>query len=146
MPTEWPPRSADSVSCAIPDISVSDLDTLARGLLDKRPGRNDTDRLRSEALTALKSPCSSGDVRPRSPPMSWMTAVTDRVNSLWRSLPGEPTIPRSRYNERGGRGRHRQGAPPQEGLSRLGDNRLPNFTQGAHVDQVQAECLLLGEI
>jgi len=91
--TVGPPRGDDRASCTMPVTSVPDSDSRMRGLLDERSDRNVSDGLRSEALVVPKIPCSSGDVRPRSPPMSWVTAITTSVNSLWRTLYGGPSIP-----------------------------------------------------
>jgi len=122
------------VSCTIPVTSVPDSDSQMRGLLDERSDRNVSDRLRSEALVAPKIPCSSGDVRPRSPPMSWMTAITTSVNSLWRTLYGGPSIPATAMTVEAGDVIIRQ-PQPLGGLSHLSDDRLPNLTQEARVDK-----------
>jgi len=144
MPTVGPPRGDDRVSCTIPVTSVPDSDSRMTGLLDERPNRNDRDGLRSEALVAPKSPFSSRDVRPRSPPMSWMTAIPTSVNSFWRTLYGGSSIPTTAMTVADGDVIVR---PPQPlgGLPCLGDDRLPNSMQGVRVDQVQSECPELGD-
>jgi len=140
MPTIRPPRGDDRVSCAMPVTSVHDSDSRVRGLLDvnERPDRNDGDGLRSEVLAASKSPCSSGDVRPRSSPMSWITAITTSVNSLWRTLHGGLSIPATAMTVEAGDDIFRQ---PQSlgGLPQFSDSRLPTSMQEARVDKAQTE-------
>jgi len=118
--------------------SVPDSDSRIRGLLDERSDRNVSDQLRSEALVASKSQYGSGDVRPRSPPMSWMTAITTSVNSLWRTLYGGQSIPTTAMTVEAGDVIVRQ---PQSlgGLPQFSDNRLPSSIQEALVDNAQTE-------
>jgi len=71
--------------------------------------------------------------------MSWMTAITDRVNSFWRSLHGGPSIPLAAVNVPGGDGIVRVTTPQEEELSCRDDRGLPCLRQGAPVDPVETE-------
>ena len=73
-----------------------------------------------------------------------MTAITNSVNSLWRTLYGGPSIPATAMTVEAGDVIIRQ---PQlrGGLPQLSDDTLPNAMQEARNDQVRTECPKLGD-
>jgi len=139
MLTVGPPRGDGRVFCTMPVTSVPDTDSRMRRLLGERPNVNDRNGLRSEILAAPKRSGSSGNVRPRFSSTSRKTAITDSVNSLWRSLHDGPTIPATVMTVADGDGIVTV-PTPLETLRQLSERRRPNSMQEARVDQVQTEC------
>jgi len=71
--------------------------------------------------------------------MSWMTAITDHVNSLLKSTYDGPSIPPTTLNVAVGDGIDRF-PPPQKGLTRLDDRGLSCSGQGAPIAPAETQC------
>jgi len=135
MPNVGMSRSMDQSSHKIPVTAVPEREARMRGLFDECPDMYDRDRPMTEPLAVPKhSPSYDGeDERPRSAPMTWVNAITDRVNSLWRYLHGGLSIPAPVLSDTDGDGIARM-PQSQEGLTR------PDVRQGVPVSPVQIEC------
>ena len=84
-------QSIASVTYHVPPVLEPRRLTQTQGLFDEYVDVRDKDRPMTVPRDHVS--CHKDIDRPQSAPMSWMTAITARVNSLWRTFYGGSALP-----------------------------------------------------